>query len=237
MNKTIVFDADDTLWDEQGMLQSFERSIESKLNDILEVPTGFSRTFPATEDQNIPAIGYGLPSYMFSVAEAIAVNPAWHRQKNSLLPLVRKLINQFSDVAPRVFAGTKEALEKLTESNHSLVLLTRGQETEQRTKLSRSGLAGYFEHVHVVSRKVPATYRSLAHELGDPGGRTLCMVGNSVKADVNPAVTAGLHAIHVLAPNAWAHDDAELVMSARVRQVSSLSDVAELVDSPEFWLH
>jgi len=237
MLKTIIFDADDTLWDEQGMLQAFERAIEARLNEILEVPTGFSVAFPATEDQNIPAIGYGLPSYLFSIAEAIAVNPVWHRQKYRLLPLVRKLINQFSDVAPRVFTGTKEMLEELTAMDHFLVLLTRGQEIEQRTKLSRSGLGGFFQQVRVVSRKDAATYRLLAQEFYESSGAPLCMVGNSIKADVNPALAAGLRAIHVPAPHLWTHDDAALVNSRRVRSVKSIGDVTQVINSPEFWLN
>lgn len=235
MRPTLVFDADDTLWDEQGTLQRFEADVEALLDRLTGTATGFCQRFIAVEHENIPTLGYGFSSYVFSVAEALSERPEWYRHKAEVLALVAQLIDAMQAAGPRVIDGVVPTLETLSARDYRMVLLTRGIDFEQRAKLHRSGLSHFFSEIRVVGRKDIATYREAALALGDPEGRTLCMVGNSMRSDVGPALVAGWRAIHVPAPTEWSHDAADAAASARFRRADRFNDVAELVQSADFW--
>jgi putative hydrolase of the HAD superfamily len=235
MRPTLVFDADDTLWDEQGVLQQFEASVEAMLDRLTGTGSGFRERFIAIENANIPTLGYGFSSYIYSAAEALAANPEWYRHKAQVLALVAELIARMQTAGPRVIEGVRPTLEALAQRDYRLVVLTRGIEHEQRAKLSRSGLADFFSEIRVVGRKDTQTYRTAARELGDPVAAALCMIGNSLRSDVAPALEAGWRAIHVPAPTEWAHDAAELVPSPKYRRATNFGQVADLVGSPDFW--
>ena len=235
MRPTLVFDADDTLWDEQGVLQGFEADIEALLDRLCGRPSRFREHFVATEHENIPALGYGFASYIYSVGEAVTARPAWRRHKAAVLERVAELIEAMQTAGPRVIDGVVPTLRALAGRRYRLVLLTRGIDHEQRHKLVRSGLSPFFSEIRVVGRKDVETYRDTARALGDPAGQGLCMIGNSMRSDVGPALEAGWRAIYVPAPTEWAHDRAEAVAAARFRRAREFSEVAELVQCAEFW--
>jgi putative hydrolase of the HAD superfamily len=235
MRPTLVFDADDTLWDEQGLLQHFEAEVEAVLDRLTGRATGFRERFIALENANIPALGYGFSSYLYSLAEALATDRDWYRHKDAVMGLVAGLIGHMQTVSPRVIEGVRPTLESLAARDYRLVVLTRGVDHEQRGKLSRSGLADLFSDIRVVSAKDAVTYRTTAQELGDPTAAALCMIGNSMRSDVVPAIAAGWRAIHVPAPTEWAHDRGEAIPSERYRRATHFGQVAELVISPDFW--
>lgn len=235
MRPTLVFDADDTLWDEQGVLQRFEAEVEALLDRRTGVRSDFRRHFIETENENIPALGYGFSSYIFSVGEAVSANPAWYRHKAEVLNLVARLIGSAQTAGPQAIDDVRPTLERLAGHSYRMILLTRGVEFEQRFKLDRSGLAGFFSEIRVVGRKDTETYRAAARELGDPDGTTLCMIGNSMRSDVSPALAAGWRAIHVPAPTEWAHDVGQVADSTRFRRAERFGQVAELVQAADFW--
>lgn len=235
MRPTLVFDADDTLWDEQGLLQSFEARIEALLDRLTGTASRFRERFIAIENENIPTLGYGLPSYVFSAAEAVAQHPQWRVHKPAVLDLVAELVVAAQSAGPRVIGGVVPTLERLRRANYRMVLLTRGLESEQRAKLERSGLGGFFADILVVARKERATYLATGHALGDATGATLCMIGNSMRSDIEPALAAGWRAIHVPAPHEWAHDAGRDTPSARFRRAERFPHVADLIQSPDFW--
>jgi putative hydrolase of the HAD superfamily len=234
MQATLVFDADDTLWDEQCTLQQFEQALEARLAGLTGVPSDFRRRFAATEETNIPRLGYGFASYLFSVAETLAATPCWPQHKAEMLDLVADFATG-TGREPRPIMGVRPTLELLSQHAFRLVVLSRGDDHEQRTKLQRSGLSGFFSEVRVVRRKDVGTYHRTAHELGDPQGAALCMIGNSMRSDIGPALDAGWRAIHVPAPTAWGHDHGGTLEHARFRQASDFEGVADLVLSAGFW--
>jgi putative hydrolase of the HAD superfamily len=235
MRPTLVFDADDTLWDEQGVLQQFEADVETALDRLTGNASGFRERFIAIENANIPAIGYGFSSYVYSVAETLAAEPDWYRHKGEVLALVADLIAGMQTTGPRVIEGVRPTLAALAASDYRLIVLTRGIDHEQRGKLTRSGLGEFFSEFRVVGRKDAETYRRTAYELGDPAGAALCMIGNSMRSDVVPAVAAGWRAIHVPAPTAWAHDADDPAPADKYARVTHFGQVADLVGSPDFW--
>ena len=107
-----------------------------------------------------------------------------------------------------VIAGVAETLEYLA-ARHELTLFTKGHVEEQRLKLDRSGLGGFFSHTAIVKEKDAPAYRRLVEERGmDPAQSW--MVGNSPKSDINPALEAGLNAVFVPHPHTWVLEKQEI---------------------------
>ena len=109
----IIFDADDTLWDDQGKLQDAERRMEDLLDRHLGRPSEFQRKFIQIEHRNIPVIGYGFHSYLFSLAQAILEHSDLATAQESALHIVKELISDFLHQPPRVFQGARETLAEL----------------------------------------------------------------------------------------------------------------------------
>ena len=83
----------------------------------------------------------------------------------------------------------RDTLEKLVV-DHSLLVVTKGDITDQMAKVDASGLADLFWQVEVVGEKDEVTYRAVLARYGiDPA--TFTMVGNSVVSDVLPVLALG----------------------------------------------
>ena len=123
--------------------------------------------------------------------------------------------------------GVEETLQQLVEV-HDLTLMTKGQEQEQRLKIDRSGIGGYFRHAEVVPEKDAASYRFLAESIGLDPERTW-MIGNSPKSDINPALAAGFNAVFIPHHATWRLEHQEIdpaLGSGRLLQVTQFRDLA-----------
>ena len=119
--------------------------------------------------------------------------------------------------------AARSILERL-KSRYRLVLLTQGDQAVQEKRIAESGLADLFERTEIVSRKTVDVLRRLLRELEADPAETW-FVGNSIASDVNPAVSAGLHAVWVDA-HVWEHERREgLLRSTLVHPAKKLEDV------------
>jgi len=123
-----------------------------------------------------------------------------------------------------VIEDVPETLQYLSE-RHDLTLFTKGHADEQRLKVDRSGLAGYFSHTAIVKEKDAASYRRLVEERALEPGRTW-MIGNSPKSDINPALEAGLNAVFVPHAHTWTLERQEIVPgSGRLLKLERFADL------------
>lgn len=201
----LFFDADDTLWDDQGVLQTTERAIEQALDDYHGEPSAFCERFIQTEEKNIPTIGFGFHSYLFSLSETFFREARHHAVKEQFLAQVRDLTKAYLHEEPKVFSGVKETLEELVRRGFALHVLSRGIPLEQTTKLRRASLIDLFTSIHIVSDKNSAVFKNIVSELGLLPSQC-CMIGNSLKSDIFPALEAGLRAVHIPTANQWTLD-------------------------------
>jgi putative hydrolase of the HAD superfamily len=88
-------------------------------------------------------------------------------------------------------------------------LFTKGHPEEQRLKVDRSGLGGYFAHTAIVKEKDAPAYQRLVAERGFDLAETW-MIGNSPKSDINPALEAGLNAVLVPHAHTWVLEHQDL---------------------------
>jgi putative hydrolase of the HAD superfamily len=204
----LIFDADDTLWENNVL---FERAIEAFI-DHLAHPTMTRRQVRAVLDDieraNCSVHGYGVRTFHRSLGDCLA------RLRDAAPPdgedaaLLDRLCRPMREGAVEVLPGVGETLATL-RSRHRLALLTKGHPDDQHRKLAASGLAALFEEVTVVDEKDPEVYRSLVASSGlDPA--STWMIGNSPMSDIWPALDAGLGAVLVPHPHTWVLEEREL---------------------------
>lgn len=99
--------------------------------------------------------------------------------------------------------GAEELLNAL-QGRAPLYLLTVGDPEYQRPRIERSGLSRFFDEIRIVREKNAQVFSELLREKGLPASE-VWMVGNSIRSDVNPALSAGLN-VAFLKVSAWSYD-------------------------------
>ncbi|MEV4311476.1 HAD family hydrolase [Actinocrispum sp. NPDC049592] len=207
MKQVLIFDADDTLWENNVL---FERVIDDYL-EWLRHPTMDRAQLRAIlndiERANVPILGYGskaLLGSLHAMFEHINSRPVNDRERREIDELAARLREHKVDLVP----GVSETLAELG-GRHELLLLTKGNPDEQQGKLDASNLAHHFASVHIVPEKDVPTYRSLVGERSLDVGRTW-MIGNSPKSDILPARQVGMSAVFIPNQHTWVLEHDEL---------------------------
>ncbi len=103
--------------------------------------------------------------------------------------------------------GAHEVLETLRRAGWTLFLLTQGDRQTQEKRLAAAGMNGYFHKYYITHAKSKADFLLPLAEYDLPA--TACWsVGNSIRADMNPALAVGLRAIHVC-HECWDYEHAQ----------------------------
>ena len=122
----------------------------------------------------------------------------------------------------------RAAVETLA-GTHRLLLITKGDLLHQERKVAQSGLGDMFHAVEIVSEKTEATYRALFARHAEGAERSM-MVGNSMKSDVLPALSAGAIGVHVPHGLTWALERADAPLAhPRFHALADLSALPDLV--------
>jgi putative hydrolase of the HAD superfamily len=199
-SQTLLIDADDTLWANNVY---FERAIAefiSFLNHRHYTPERVREILNDVERECIVKHGYGLHSFVLALIdtfERLSVEPLTPTLHQS----INRIASRIADQPMEIFEAVAETLAYLA-ARHHLILLTKGNITEQSGKIERSGLKPYFSAIEIVAEKDPSTYRSLidkyelAHQL-------TWMIGNSPLSDINPALAVGLNAVFIPNEMTW----------------------------------
>lgn len=217
---TLIFDADDTLWENNVL---FERVVEDFFAWLAHPEEAHARRVrEEIETVNIGLHGYGSAVFLRSLHECVT-----HVRGRDVSEAERLEIGELAAALLQqreleLLPGVAEVLTELG-TRHDLRLMTKGDPTEQLAKVELSGLAHHFTTAHVVARKDAATYASLVAELSLEPSATW-MIGNSPRSDILPARAAGLNAVFVPHPHTWAHEEAE-VDDPAVLTVASLRDL------------
>jgi putative hydrolase of the HAD superfamily len=131
------------------------------------------------------------------------------------------------DGPPPLFDGVRATLTQLSQK-YRLYLLTKGQYDEQKDKIDKSGLQPLFEELFIVAEKVDALYRMLLERHQWQADET-CMIGNSPKSDINPALNMGMHAVYIPYEHTWHLDSgAAPEHHPRLRKLEFFSQLLEI---------
>jgi putative hydrolase of the HAD superfamily len=108
-------------------------------------------------------------------------------------------------------------------------MVTKGHPLEQTDKIRRSGLQSFFHHIEVLPEKDPDAYRLIQRKHGLTP-ESSWMIGNSPKSDINAALSAGLHAVHVPHQLTWVLEHTDLVEPKPPQQLLRVEHFAGLAD-------
>lgn len=222
MQQHLLIDGDDTLWENNIY---FERAIEA-FTDFLDHSALKPAEVRAVLDEIEMTMGYGSLNFAKSLQET-------YRQlverdvRDEDLERVRQFGEQIMHHPMQVIDGVEETLTYLSP-RHRLILLTKGNQDEQRIKIENSNLSIYFEHTIIVAEKDSATYNRLVQELELAVPQTW-MIGNSPRSDINPARNVGLNAVFIPHMHTWHLENQDIVANGtgKILQLARFTELRE----------
>jgi putative hydrolase of the HAD superfamily len=221
--RVIGLDADDTLWHNETIFERVHeryRELLSRYHDATTV----DRTLLATESRNLDLYGYGVKGFTLSAIETAIELTAGKISADEIRTLLN-LGRDMLDHPVELLEGVADTVASLADS-HELVLITKGDLRDQQRKLTKSGLAPYFQRIEIVSEKDQATYAAvLARHHIEPA--KFLMVGNSLKSDILPVLAIGGSGAHIPYHLQWVLDRTEQTPASSTRFVQ-LKSIREL---------
>src|SRR5579875_3353824 len=182
-SQTLLFDADDTLWENNVYFERAIASFISFLDHRVHTPQEVREVLNACERRTIAQHGYGVKSFRRSLVhcfEELSDEPISAEKHARIVSFADAIATHDIELLPAVDTTLRHLAQR-----HRLVLVTKGDRDEQVDKLHRSGLSSLFLSVEVPPEKHAGMYRDLASRYEcDP--RSTWMIGNSPRSDVNP---------------------------------------------------
>jgi putative hydrolase of the HAD superfamily len=225
MRQFLIVDADDTLWENNIY---FERAFEEFvrfLDHSSLTPRQVRDVLDEIEEANNKIHGYGSLNFARNLRQCYQ-HLAGREVRPEELDTVMGFAHRILECPMEVIPGVPGTLEYLSP-RHDLTLFTKGHPEEQKLKLDRSGLGGFFGHTAIVKEKDAAAYRLLVAQRGMDPSRTW-MIGNSPKSDINPALEAGLNAVFVPHEHTWILEKQDLRPGrGRLLTVEQFADLRE----------
>ena len=224
--KIVFFDADDTLWENEGYFRNAEKEFTELLHREADA-TVIQQTLWARQEGNIPIFGYGSKTYMLGMLDT-ALELCGGSLSSGVYFGIKKIITDLAYHRFEMIDGVENVLREIRDMGYELAVATKGDLTEQLSKYRKSGLARFFHHIEVLEEKDRRNYLELCEKF-DLAPENLIMVGNSVKSDIVPVVEIGGRAIHVPHEMVWAHEFAVMPDSDRVFEAGSIVDVPAIL--------
>jgi putative hydrolase of the HAD superfamily len=201
----LAFDADDTLWENERRYLEAQAKFTGLLAHYHAEAWIRERLYQA-ETRNLEHFGYGVKAFALSMIETaveLTEGRISGRDLGALVGLAKEMLR-----SPIELLDGVEETVKLLKEKYPLMLLTKGDLFEQESKLARSGLAGCFRYIEIVSRKTVPVYRSLLEKFSVHPERFL-MVGNALRSDILPVLEIGGHALYIPHALTWQHEHAD----------------------------
>ncbi len=222
----LIFDADDTLWENNIYFEQAFDEFYEYLNHSSLTPVEIRTILDEIEVANAKIHGYGAVNFGRNLSQCylrLAERAVEEHDLNRVSAMAHQILAQEIEL----MEGVAETLPFLAET-HELTLCTKGDLAEQNRKIDLSGLRPLFAHCAVVKEKSRATYEELAHVRGFDLSRTW-MIGNSPKSDINPSLEAGLRAVFVPHERTWSLEREEIRdPDGRLVVVRKFSELATL---------
>jgi putative hydrolase of the HAD superfamily len=224
----IAFDADDTLWHNERYFRDTQERFHALLADHA-ARDHLGERLLAAERRNLGHYGFGIKGFVLSMIET-AIEVTDDRVPASA---IREIIAMGQDMLAHpveLLPHARAAVEALA-GRFRLIVITKGDLLHQEQKIARSGLGEMFDALEIVSEKTAATYAQAFARHGTGAAEGL-MVGNSMRSDILPALSAGAWGAHVPHDLVWAIEHAEAPTDApRFREIADLGALPPLVEA------
>ena len=224
--QVLLFDADDTLWENNIYFERAIASFISYLDHRIHTPEEVREHLNHVERATIKAQGYGLNSFRKSLIacfEQLTDQPVTADKHARIASFAQSIADQEIELLPAV-APTLADLA----SRHRCILVTKGDEVEQHDKLRRSGLATPLRRRRSPAREDTAPPTACSPATTACEADVTWMIGNSPKSDINPALAAGLHAVFIPHDFTWVLEHEVVNQPPAGQHLLELSTFADL---------
>ena len=211
---TLVFDADDTLWENNIYFLSAIEEFVTLLAPVAPDGREVERVLAEVEHEYIPVRGYGSRNFIDALHEVFrrldsGIDPQGGGNGRADAQAFSLAIEAIGERLLRhpvePMPGVAMTLAALAE-RHRMIVFTKGDREEQSEKLERSGLRVFFERIEVAEEKDAASFQKLVRHQGlNP--ETTAMIGNSPVSDILPALAAGMWAVFIPHRHTWHRED------------------------------
>ncbi|WP_172193847.1 MULTISPECIES: HAD family hydrolase [Saccharibacillus] len=136
------------------------------------------------------------------------------------------------DQEVEAYPGMVETLESLRSEGHALYLYTGGEDRIQQRKIDQMKLGTYFgSDIFIHQHKNVQALESILRAKSLPRPSTW-MIGNSLRTDIAPALSADIHAVYLKQEREWAYNMIELNESSKgtLHTVAKLPEVPQLIE-------
>lgn len=223
--KLWIFDADDTLWESGLYFRRAEEDFTALMHSLGFDPKELVNEIHIRDIERLSVTGYGARPYMATLRLIL------EEKSEHLTPYMVDSLDYISNCLlhhPMVLLpGVLDSLIKLFNAGKRMIVYTMGEEDHQMDKFNRSGISEYFEHCTVVPMKTEETMKRLLSSAG-VSPEEACMIGNSPRSDINPAIGCGVNALYIKRPFTWQAEQIEFVEPGLVATVAGLPDILPL---------
>lgn len=231
---TLIFDGDDTLWQTHFLYEEAKTQAAILLNDgRLKIDRD---TFAQKVNEFSVDFGnrHGFINTRFPTALTEAYKDFCKQQQvdfdESTFEQLWRLGASVATKPPKLMPQAREVLMSLS-AKYECILYTLGDREQQLYRLNTVSLAPYFKHVFIVLRKDETALLRILSELNlDP--LLTWMIGNSARADIEPALKLGLNCIWFHTEH-WLFDDA-YIDTSRVYEISTLDEIEPIIEAWEY---
>ena len=224
--KTIAFDADDTLWHNEPYFDEAQAKFCELFQDfaskqeILQLILNHQVT-------NLPLYGFGIKAFTLSMIEA-ALELTNHKINGTVIEKIIAIGKDLLQKPVELLPNVTEVLEEL-KGKYKLVVATKGDLKDQHRKLHDSGLGTYFHHIEVMSDKTDLDYTKMLNRL-DCLPENFIMIGNSLKSDVLPVLNIGGIGIHIPYHTTWEYEKIDFeIQHDNFKSITNLTELFEIL--------
>ena len=152
----LIFDADDTLWENNIYFEQAFDEFCAYLNHSSLAPDEIRGIFDDIERENIKIHGYGAVNFGRNLSQCY-LHLAERAVEEHDLKRVSAFSHQILTQEIELMEGVAETLPFLAEK-HELTMFTKGEPAEQNRKIDLSGLRPLFAHCEIVKEKNREAY-------------------------------------------------------------------------------
>lgn len=228
--KLIIFDLDDTLVDTSDLYWKVREAFIQYVLNAKYTRQQLEDIFEEIDTRNTKKFGYIPQRYEYTMVDMcvelkLDIN---EEQKLFIQNNARRILNE----VPVLIPGALELLD-WAKGKFKMALMTRGIDEIQNRKIQKYNLSQYFgEAIEIVDSKDETKFIKLIERFGVMNEQTV-VIGDSIKAEINPALNIGAKAIHYKYAHhtyKWLQEHVDSPINNKYFIVTKLSEVREIIE-------
>lgn len=222
----LLLDADDTLWESALFFERTEHDFLCLMTALGSSEEEVRRTVHKKDVERLSITGYGAKPYMDTLSlimlDLVPEAPSW--ALTALDDIGKNLLGHPVILQPYVL----NTLIDVKDLPLKTMVYTMGEKDHQTDKFERSGLSRYVDELRIVHRKSVNALRDILKDTDVMPGNCM-VVGNSPRSDINPALSLGAVAVHVLRDRTWAAEREDFTDPGMVITIRSFEELPDIL--------